>query len=322
MKAVSLSALDQVIVPHLGYRVVLAVLVVDLKTTTGDAIRTRDHVGFAVLGQMESNGVGVVPARAMQPTRTKLLILIQTSELACCDREGAASLCPRIQNCTIVCFHFHRIYPADGANDVGEWHNFSRGVGSLDKIGFMADVTQILSAIEAGDPQAAADLLPLVYEELRQLAAARLANEKPGQTLQATALVHEAYLRLVNVEAAQAWNGRAHFFAAAAEAMRRILVESARRKNRLKHGRERQRMDLESDCMVTEAPSLDLLALDEGLTRLAEFEPAKAELVKLRFFAGLTMPEAAATLEISLATAERYWTFAKSWLYAELADDL
>src|SRR5207244_24628 len=149
---------------------------------------------------------------------------------------------------------------------------------------------------------------------------------KPGQTLQATALVHEAYLRLVasgdaSAPRAQDWNSRGHFFAAAAESMRRILVESARRKSRLKHGREHQRVDLDSGCLVSAAPSLDLLALDEALSRLAETEPAKAELVKLRFFAGLTMPEAAATLDISLATAERYWTFAKSWLYAELADD-
>jgi RNA polymerase sigma factor (TIGR02999 family) len=185
----------------------------------------------------------------------------------------------------------------------------------------MADVTQILSAIEAGDPKAAAELLPLVYDELRKLAAARLAEEKPGQTLQATALVHEAYVRLVGGAQPQDWNGRGHFFAAAAEAMRRILVDVARRKGRLKHGRQHQRVELESDCLVTDAPSLDLLALDEALTSLARTEPAKAELVKLRFFAGLTMPEAARVLNISLATAERYWTFAKSWLYAELSGD-
>ncbi len=185
----------------------------------------------------------------------------------------------------------------------------------------MSDVTRILSAIEQGDPHAAEQLLPLVYDELRKLAAAKLAHEKPGQTLQATALVHEAYVRLVDVDRAQEWESRGHFFAAAAEAMRRILVESARRKSRLKHGREHHRVDLDSGCLVSAAPSLDLLALDEALSRLAEIEPAKAELVKLRFFAGLTMPEAAATLDVSLATAERYWTFAKSWLYAELADD-
>jgi RNA polymerase sigma factor (TIGR02999 family) len=185
----------------------------------------------------------------------------------------------------------------------------------------MSEVTRILSAIEDGDPHAAEQLLPLVYEELRKLAAQRLAQEKPGQTLQATGLVHEAYVRLVDTAKAQHWNSRGHFFAAAAEAMRRILVEGARHKSRLKHGRQQQRVDLDSGCAVTAAPSLDLLALDEALSRLAEAEPAKVELVKLRFFAGLTMPEAAAALDISLATAERYWTFAKSWLYAELADD-
>ena len=185
----------------------------------------------------------------------------------------------------------------------------------------MADVTQILAAATAGDPKAAADLLPLVYAELRKLAAARMAAESPGHTLTATALVHEAYVRLVGGKPANDWTGRGHFFAAAAEAMRRILVESARRKGRLKHGRERTRVDLESGCRMADAPALDLLALDEALTRLADAEPAKADLVKLRFFAGLTMPEAAAALGISLATAERHWTFAKSWLHAELADD-
>jgi RNA polymerase sigma factor (TIGR02999 family) len=185
----------------------------------------------------------------------------------------------------------------------------------------VTDVTHILSAIERGDPSASEQLLPLVYDELRKLAAQKLSQEKPGQTLEATALVHEAYLRLVDTDKVQHWNSRGHFFAAAAEAMRRILVESARRKSRLKHGREHQRVDLDSGCLVSAAPSLGLLALDEALSRLAETEPAKAELVKLRFFAGLTMPEAAAALDISLATAERYWTFAKSWLYAELTDD-
>ena len=187
----------------------------------------------------------------------------------------------------------------------------------------MSDVTRILSAIEQGDPHAAEHLLPLVYEELRKLAAQRLAHEKPGQTLQATALVHEAYVRLVGDSSPtddKPWNSRSHFFGAAAEAMRRILVENARRKSRLKHGREHQRVDLDSGCLVSAAPSLDLLALDEALTKLAQIEPAKAELVKLRYFAGLTMPKAAAALNISLATAERYWTFAKLWLFAELAE--
>jgi RNA polymerase sigma factor (TIGR02999 family) len=184
----------------------------------------------------------------------------------------------------------------------------------------MTDVTQILSRIESGDPNAAEQLLPLVYNELRKLAAARLADEKPGQTFQATALVHDAYLRLVGSTEAPQWNSRGHFFAAAAEAMRRILVEQARRKGRAKHGGERRRVDLDSACAVSEPPSLDLLAVDEALSKLASVEPAKAELVKLRFFAGLTMPEAAAALGISLATAERHWTFARSWLYAEIAD--
>jgi RNA polymerase sigma factor (TIGR02999 family) len=190
-----------------------------------------------------------------------------------------------------------------------------------DILGGVAQVTQVLQAIEAGDPKAAAELLPLVYDELRKLATARMADEKPGQTLQATALVHEAYVRLIGNDASVQWNSRGHFFAAAAEAMRRILVERARRKRRLKHGRGRQRVDLESGCLVSDAPSLDLLALDEALTKFSRDEPAKAALVELRFFAGLTMPEAAAALNISLATAERHWTFAKSWLYTELSGD-
>lgn len=184
----------------------------------------------------------------------------------------------------------------------------------------MSDVTHILSQIESGDPAAAEQLLPLVYDELRKLAAARLAQELPGQTLQSTALVHEAYLRLLGNDGSARWDSRAHFFAAAAEAMRRILVEAARSKQRLKHGGRMQRVDLDSACLVEDAPSLDLLALDEALTKFNSHEPAKAALVKLRFFAGLSMPEAAAALDISLATAERHWTFARSWLYAELAD--
>jgi RNA polymerase sigma factor (TIGR02999 family) len=186
----------------------------------------------------------------------------------------------------------------------------------------MNEVTRILSAIEQGDPQAAAQLLPLVYEELRRLAAQHLAHEKPGQTLQATALVHEAYLRLVEGErrgSSPPWDNRRHFFAAAAEAMRRILVENARRKHSVRHGGGRRRLDLDEALSLPE-PRPDLLALDEALARLAEKQPLKAELVKLRFFAGLTMPEAAQALGVSLATAERYWTFARSWLYAELAD--
>ena len=182
----------------------------------------------------------------------------------------------------------------------------------------MSDVTRILSQIESGDPSAAEQLLPLVYDELRKLAAAKLAHEKPGQTLQATALVHEAYLRLVDVEKAQQWDSRGHFFAAAAEAMRRILVENARRKGRLKHGGARRFVELESGCAQVDGPSTDLLALDEALTRFAAEQPVKAQLVSLRYFGGLTMPEAAQAMGISLATAERYWTFAKSWLFSEL----
>ena len=184
----------------------------------------------------------------------------------------------------------------------------------------MNDVTRILSAIEQGDPQAAGQLLPLVYDELRKLAAQRLAGEKSAQTLQATALVHEAYVRLVGVEVERAWNSRGHFFAAAAEAMRRILVEAARRKQRVRHGGGRTRVDLDEACPLAEPVPVDLLALDEALSRLAALEPVRAELVKLRFFAGLTMPEAALALGISLATAERYWTFARAWLRAEVGD--
>ena len=185
----------------------------------------------------------------------------------------------------------------------------------------MSDVTRILSQIDSGDPSAAEQLLPLVYEELRKLAAARLAQEKPGQTLQATALVHDAYIRLVDVEKAHHWDSRGHFFSAAAEAMRRILIDKARKKLRPKHGGGRKRIDLDVACTLTEEPREDLLALDEVLTKFAAVDPIKAELVKLRYFAGMTVPEAAQTLGISLATAERYWTYARVWLYCELGDD-
>jgi RNA polymerase sigma factor (TIGR02999 family) len=184
----------------------------------------------------------------------------------------------------------------------------------------MSDVTDILSAIEQGDAQAASQLLPLVYDELRRLAAQRLAHEKPGQTLEATALVHEAYLRLVDAEKAQQWNSRGHFFAAAAEAMRRILVENARRRRRRKHGGDRQRLPLDQLALHVDDRGEDILALDEALRRLAEREPVKAEVVKLRYFGGLTLPEVAAYLDISLATAKRYWTIARAWLYAALSD--
>jgi RNA polymerase sigma factor (TIGR02999 family) len=184
----------------------------------------------------------------------------------------------------------------------------------------MSDVTNILNAIEHGDPQAASQLLPLVYDELRRLAAQRLANEKPGQTLDATALVHEAYLRLVAPAEAARWDHRGHFFAAAAEAMRRILIDNARRKQSAKHGGGRQRVSLDESHRIAETPE-GLLALDEVLTRFAAEEPAKAELVKLRFFAGLSTPEAASALNISVATAERWWAYARTWLYSELQDD-
>jgi len=183
----------------------------------------------------------------------------------------------------------------------------------------MTQVTRILEQLRDGDSSASEQLLQVVYAELRKLASDKLSREQPGQTLQATALVHEAYLRLVDAEVRPHWNGRNHFFAAAAEAMRRILVENARRKHRLKHGGDQQRVDLDSEAPDLVGPNLDLLALDEAMTRLAAIEPVKAELVKLRFFAGLTMPEAAAALDISLATAERYWTFARLWLYTELS---
>jgi RNA polymerase sigma factor (TIGR02999 family) len=184
------------------------------------------------------------------------------------------------------------------------------------------DVTQLLDAAGQGDPHAAERLLPLVYDELRRLAIRWLASEQPGQTLQPTALVHEAYLRLVGSDRRQDghWDGRHHFFAAAAEAMRRILVDQVRRKRRPKHGGDRQRVEWEEVEQVAEPPCEDLVAIDEVLAKLARDHPVKAQLVKLRFFAGLTMPEAAAVLGVSLATAERYWTFARTWLYAELAD--
>ena len=184
----------------------------------------------------------------------------------------------------------------------------------------MSDVTNILSAIEGGDLQAAEKLLPLVYKELRRLAAQRLAREAPGQSLQSSDLVHEAYLRLVGEGAQPQWDNHAHFFAAAAEAMRRILVEQARRKKRVKHGGGRLRVEPEAAGFLANGPSEDLEALDEALNKLAAEDPAKAALVKLRFFAGLTMPEIARVMKISLATAERHWTYARTWLFAELKD--
>jgi RNA polymerase sigma factor (TIGR02999 family) len=185
----------------------------------------------------------------------------------------------------------------------------------------MSDVTRILSAIEQGDPQAAEQLLPLVYDELRQLAAQRLMEEKPGQTLQATALVHEAYLRLVGVQKEQRWDSRGHFFAAAAEAMRRILLNRARDKKRAKRGGGRGRIDLDQIQIAVDTSDEQLIALDEALTQLAEEDQGAARLVNLRFFAGLTLKDAAESLGLALRTAERQWAYARAWLYARLRQD-
>jgi RNA polymerase sigma factor (TIGR02999 family) len=184
----------------------------------------------------------------------------------------------------------------------------------------MCDFTHMLSAIEHVDGGGAERVLPLVYEELRKLATQRLAREAPGQSFHSSDLVHEAYLRLVGEDVEKQWDSRAHFFAAAAEAMRRILVEGARRKKRVRHGGGRLRVELKDAGFLAQEPSEALEALDLALTKLAEEDPDKAELVKLRFFAGLTMPEIARVLKISLATAERHWTYARTWLYAELKD--
>ncbi len=182
----------------------------------------------------------------------------------------------------------------------------------------MNDVTQILSEIEHGDPAAAERLLPLVYDALRQLAARKLADEKSGQTLQATALVHEAYVRLVDGEKVQNWNSRGHFFMAAAEAMRRILIENARRKQQVGHGGDHRRIALDNVEVIADAPSEELLALDESLGRLERHDADAAKLVKLRYFAGMTMSQAADALGISLRTAERNWTYARSWLHRDV----
>jgi RNA polymerase sigma factor (TIGR02999 family) len=187
----------------------------------------------------------------------------------------------------------------------------------------MNQVTQILSSLQRGDARAAEQLLPIVYAELRKLAAQRLAQEKPGQTLQATALVHEAYLRLVAVDEPQSWDGRGHFFAAAAEAMRRILIDKARRKGRVKHGGDLKRIDLEEAAQLAEADcgADELLELDAALERLAHEDATAAELVKLRYFAGLSIPEAAEVLGVSPRKADFLWSFARAWLRRELADD-
>jgi RNA polymerase sigma factor (TIGR02999 family) len=185
----------------------------------------------------------------------------------------------------------------------------------------MNEVTRILSAIEHGDPKAAEQLLPLVYDELRRLAAQRLAHEKPGQTLQATALVHEAYLRLVDAAKIQRWDSRGHFFAAAAEAMRRILLNRARDKKRSKRGGERHRVDLDHIEIALDTNDEELIALDDALTQLAGEDPDAARLVNLRFFAGLTLRDAAVSLGLSQRTAERQWSYARAWLYSRLSQD-
>jgi RNA polymerase sigma factor (TIGR02999 family) len=185
----------------------------------------------------------------------------------------------------------------------------------------MATVTQLLDAASAGDPRAAAELLPLVYDALRDLAAARLATEAPGQTLQPTALVHEAYIRLVDGHADQQWANRAHFFAAAAEAMRRILIDQARRRMTAKHGGAGRRVELSEEPAVAEQPPEDLIALDEALTELEQHDLTAARLVNLRYFAGLTHQDAAAALGLTRREADRYWSLARAWLFRRLADE-
>jgi RNA polymerase sigma factor (TIGR02999 family) len=184
----------------------------------------------------------------------------------------------------------------------------------------MSEITQILSQIESGDPSAADQLIPLVYDELRKLAAAKLASERPDQTLQATALVHEAYMRLANPAGDRHWAGRAHFFAAATEAIRRILIDNARRKNRLKHGGDRDRVALQDLPIEPATPHDDLLALDRALDKLKQVDGTAAELIQLRYFAGLTVQEAADILDISVRSAERTWTYARAWLHREILE--
>jgi RNA polymerase sigma factor (TIGR02999 family) len=185
----------------------------------------------------------------------------------------------------------------------------------------VSDVTRILSAIEGGDPSAAEQLLPLVYDELRKLAAEKMTNEQPGQTLQATALVHEAYVRLVDVKRAQRWNSRGHFFAAAAEAMRRILIERARGKSREKRGGDWRRVDFDNLKVTTSVSPEQLVALDDALARLTALDRLAGELVKLRYFAGLSLDQAAEALGSSTATAYRHWAYARAWLHSEFLND-
>ncbi len=185
----------------------------------------------------------------------------------------------------------------------------------------MSDVTRILSQIESGYPSAAEELLPLVYDELRMLAAAKMAKENPGQSMQATALVHEAYLRLVDVEQAQRWDSRGHFFAAAAEAMRRILLNRARDKARLKRGGDRHRIDLSKISLAIDAPDENLIELDEAMQLLAEQDSISADLVKLRFFAGLSLKEAAQTLGLTRRQGDRHWAYARAWLFDRIQSE-
>jgi RNA polymerase sigma factor (TIGR02999 family) len=185
----------------------------------------------------------------------------------------------------------------------------------------MSEVTQILSRLDSGDASASAELLPLVYEELRKLASAKLANEKPGQTLQATALVHEAYLRLVGIEPTQRWDGCGHFFAAAAEAMRRILIDRARRNRRLKHGGSHKRVNLDDAMKPTDGQDDEMIAVNDLLDELACQDPVTAEVVKLRYFAGFTLEEVANLLQISASTVKRRWSFARAWLYSRIPPD-
>ena len=212
--------------------------------------------------------------------------------------------------------HFFRMLAAAESSDYTRTESLAFAIGAP-----MSDVTRILSAIEQGDSHAAEELLPLVYDELRKLAAQKMANESPGQTLQATALVHDAYLRLVDVEKAQHWNSRGHFFAAAAEAMRRILVERARQKLGPKRGGGRARVDLEEALDVFDPSAHEILDVDSALEALARDSPIKAELVKLRYFCGLSHQEAAESLGLSRATADRYWAYAKAFLFAALQDE-
>lgn len=198
---------------------------------------------------------------------------------------------------------------------------FLRALSGEGILGLRTEVTRILTAIDQGDPKAAEKLLPLVYDELRKLAAQKLAHEEPGQTLDATALVHEAYLRLIDVEKAKRYNSQRHFFAAAAQAMRHILVDNARRKRRSKHGGNWQRIELDKSVPARPATAGQMLALDEALSRLTDQDPDAAAIVQLRFFAGQSVEEAARTVGISRANAYRHWTFARAWLLEELSNE-